>query len=690
MASLLPRIFLSRLVAILAHRNVRYAAALSPAILALGLMKYDVGIRATRPFFCESIWVGLILVSWVGWGSIVSILLFPRRRLDWGLRAALGMATVVLMGGVLGWVKHVSVASIEGLVAAGLIALGFDLLYFARVDVRRVRAFIRCASPLTWIGLTFAWGCVIFRVAGSIADTGFNSYDDRISYMYFPLQFLGSGTLDEPFSIHRILALGGQSFLGAMVVARGTIWNLHAVDGGLAYAVLFGLVLGQPRSPARPWGVAVTVGLMLVLGLAIHTHNIGSELTGVVFFFALFRLFDAPREQDPPWAAGAAVALIAAATCTLRQNFVIAVGAILAVHYVWSYVSPLVNRQRVVREALAAAGVFFVALAPWLIFAHRSSGTYFYPVVPGNARPDFGLLEPVTKLEELRFFIDNVTFDAAAGVGLTFAAIPFLLGNYRSTRAAQTLFVGSLLGGLGLIHGLRALDDRESIGRYYFSFAFAYALAAAMVATALASRGTRSSSKFFAAGAVALAASVAHLSATHDGIRDIYEGEIAALIARRDDKVADDTPTLEKVYVDLQRTVPKGAPLLVLLDDPFRLDFKRNHIMNLDQPGAASPGAGLPIRQGEEALAQYLLANGVRYIAFRIDGSSKEYSLGRWAGIAITPPPVIRNGYTRGVLLQTMASFYTDVFGNLLKLATTRHKLFAQDNYFVLDLKERG
>lgn len=600
------------------------------------------------------------------------------------------MATVLTFGGILGLARWVSSGSMVALVAGGLIALGFDDVYFGKYDLRRALAFVRRASPITWVGLAFAWACVAFRLIGSVADNQANAWDDKISYFEFPVQLLGSGTLDEPFSLHRILTLGGQPFLGAMVLARGTVWNLHAVDGGLGYVVLFGLVLGQTRRPSRPWAVATTVGVTLLLTLSLKIHNIGSELTGAVFFFALFRLVDAPLERDRPWATGAAIGLVAAAACTLRQNYGLAVAGILAVHYLWSLVSPPVNRARVVREALSVAGVLVLALAAWLLLARRSSGTLLYPLVAGNSRPDFGLLEAVPRLEELRFFIDNITFDAPVGVGLTFATIPFLLGNHRSTRAAQTVFVGSLLGSIGLIHTLRALDDRESIGRYYFAFAFAYALGASMVATSLASRGSRGSSRFFAAGAVALAAMVAHVSATHDGIRDLYEGEIAAIVARNEGKPADDHPELDQLYGEMQRAIPSGTPLLVLLDEPFRLDFGRNRILNFDQAGAVSPEGGLPIGQGDEALAAYLVAHEVGYIAFRINDASPEYSRAYWLRNLTTPPPAVRNGYTRGTLLQSMSHFYLDVFDNLLHLATTRRKLFARDNYFVLDLREHA
>ena len=48
------------------------------------------------------LWTLLVLLGWTGWGYLVSRLL-PRRyrATDWGLMAALGMAVLVALGGVL-------------------------------------------------------------------------------------------------------------------------------------------------------------------------------------------------------------------------------------------------------------------------------------------------------------------------------------------------------------------------------------------------------------------------------------------------------------------------------------------------------------------------------------------------------------------------------------------------------------
>src|SRR5580658_7395591 len=120
---------------------VRKAIWATPAVAALALLFLDAPLRSSRPLLATTLWVALILLSWLGWGSALAILLFPRRRLDWGLRAALGMATVLMLGGILGAARLVSSASILTLVALGLAALGLDAIQYGKIDVRRAKAF---------------------------------------------------------------------------------------------------------------------------------------------------------------------------------------------------------------------------------------------------------------------------------------------------------------------------------------------------------------------------------------------------------------------------------------------------------------------------------------------------------------------------------------------------------------------
>src|SRR5580692_1551191 len=89
-------------------------------------------------------WSVLILLSFVGWGSIANLWLTKGRRVDWGLRAGWGMAFVMLVGGYLTLVhaarRPVLIAQVVIGVAAWLWFAAMGRL--PRISTRRVGTWI--------------------------------------------------------------------------------------------------------------------------------------------------------------------------------------------------------------------------------------------------------------------------------------------------------------------------------------------------------------------------------------------------------------------------------------------------------------------------------------------------------------------------------------------------------------------
>jgi hypothetical protein len=123
-----------------------------------------------------------------------------------------------------------------------------------------------------------------------------------------------------------------------------------------------------------------------------------------------------------------------------------------------------------------------------------------------------------------------------------------------------------------------------------------------------------------------------------------------------------------------------------MLDQPFRLDFKRNRILTWDEPGPVSPPPYLPFGEGPEALARYLLGHGVRYVAY-CDGPPPAY-IGTAQAQAL-------NSLSQGIRYVA----YCDrgplpgdpedrnaIIDDLAKLAPTRKQLYADKGIHVLDL----
>lgn len=132
----------------------------------------------------------------------------------------------------------------------------------------------------------------------------------------------------------------------------------------------------------------------------------------------------------------------------------------------------------------------------------------------------------------------------------------------------------------------------------------------------------------------------------------------------------------------MQAAVPRGARLLVMIDRPFLLDFARNPIELLDQPGAASPWPGIPLAEGEDKVTAYLRARGIRYFAFvRPDkAESPLYSRAQWIGMAAGGAP----------LWHATAPINLATFDIVDRLAQRGPRLYDDGRMVVVDLGVSG
>jgi hypothetical protein len=88
----------------------------------------------------------------------------------------------------------------------------------------------------------------------------------------------------------------------------------------------------------------------------------------------------------------------------------------------------------------------------------------------------------------------------------------------------------------------------------------------------------------------------------------------------------------KKRYDDLQKAVPTGEPLLVLMRAPHLLDFGRNPISVMDHAGKMGPGK-VPDMNNAPEWAHYLGSLGFHYVAYSYGDQAGYDSV--WASHAI-------------------------------------------------------
>jgi hypothetical protein len=656
-------------------------SALLPS-LAFAAMACAVPVlrRSFSEAWASALWGIVLIAAFVGWGSLVNHLLRPSARRDWGLDGAIGAAAFLWMGSVL------SIGRLIGPFCFWLLVFGGFLAYaYVRLRDRSRPA----AGPLTAGGALYRFafamivGIAMLEYAESVVNGSFNVFDDNMAYRAIARKLLETGGMYEPFSSHRLASFGGQTMLHAAMLAGAPGERLHAVDSGICVLLTLGLIAGHGTNPLRRG--ATLLAATLLVTMPHPRHNLASEMSGVVFFLAFFRLFDDARmDVERPMGNAVVVGLLGAAASSLRQNYLGTVAVTVAAFYLFRlFATSGEARRGLWKEVALVAGASFAALLPWMILSYINGRTFLYPVMTGNSNPAWGLLGKVSVWEEGRWFLINIFYFEPIKTIAFLVVAGCLLPSARSTLAARAQLVGALIGFCLTVHAFQASVYFDSVGRYYYSFVGAYALAIVLAAVS----DTGATTLRLVPAVMTICSVVLHVHETQSVVNKTYvmwwEGAKLLFQSRVLEGNRPPDP-LAEFYQRMQNVTPAGERLLVMADYTYLYDYKRNDIYNFDQPGATSLPPHVPYFKGPEAFAQYFQSLGIRYVSFIVGNSSYEYQYPMWRQRAAQ---VIAPGQ-RGGMYHDQAAWNLDAFDNFMALTTSRKVLFHEGDYWVLDLAQ--
>jgi hypothetical protein len=547
-------------------------------------------------------------------------------------------------------------------------------LVLAAVDLRARRS----QTVRRWSGVWLIAAAIIpagILYAGAASPNLPNPSDDWLAYLPFVKMIQQTGTFLDPFNVRRMGALGGQSYLQSFVQLVASDDRLGLFDQGVCQLLVIGLIVGAVREAERVAAVVLLVMLAFLLTLPEIRINSASEMSGVVGFLALYRtLVFVGRRGLSGMRAAALVALPAAAACTLRQNYQLVVGCLLAGLAIERGAS---GRERL--RTLARTGAVLLALLlPWSILAFRSNHTFLFPLMAGNYDPNYAAITgPTTADARLQsLWSAALHHEPIRTLPILLLAAPVLArGAHRA--ALSGFWLGTIAGFVMLALSLPDAGN-FTIARYNFGFVVAFALAAGHAASeAVLSRRTMVPLLGVSVVVFALAAQVQRSGPV---VTRNYAGAIGRLTAM--------PPTTSPLalradeFRRMQAAVPPRERLFVMIERPYHLDYARNPVLHLDLPGAASPRPGLPLTAGGEAAAEYLLSQGLRYLAFtRPDSAETDiYRRAHWRKQLTGRWPIWRN----------TAPFFLHAFDIVDELAASRRKLHDDGKLVVVDLATRA
>jgi hypothetical protein len=672
--------------AVLRRPHWRELTAAALALVVAALIYGTFGTEKSSRILRAASWGMLVLGSMAGWGCLVERLAFPQRAGDLGLRMVWGMSALVAAGGALCAVSLATRPVLGTLVVAGAVLWVVETIRSARA----AHASLRVPS-LAWptgaiVGLVALLALAATYYVGGCSGSVLNVNDDHVAYLVFPKKILATGTLLEPFSLRRLTALGGHSFMQALtLVGSSSPVQVAMFDLGLALFVAIALILGAPekRTPGV-MRILWVMPVMLMVGVPNLRANSASEVSGVAIFLGLYRTASWKGFAERPLAGAVVLGMLAAAVCTLRQSYLIPAAVFMVVFYLPVALSGLLAPGPEGRRKLAAvgiaAGAILVFLVPWAVVSYRSHGTFLFPLLNGNYRVEYAAMDSRSKVEErFKFFWSNICHCSPIRSIPFFLFAGALIPGRKTAGALPALLWATVVGFISVVYSL-PLSDELNNARYYFGFTVAAVVAVMLAAFAALPRRRSVPVRAYQLIPVVFvaAAIVAHIQETRDTLYKDYlrlENDISTARVEPSSLVRRDEP-----YRALQGTIPAGAKMLVMLDEPFLFNFRRNQIDIVDLPGAASPRPGMPL-DDDEKLARYLRDKGYRYVAFVRPASSKSlYRRTVWT----------RN-LTSGVLpiWKLSAPFYLNMFNRWDGLAGSRAHLYDDGQMVALDLEAR-
>lgn len=662
----------------------------------------------------------LLLCSWIGWGFIVSKSMRVSRP-DLGFLVGLGLASLIILGGVMNYLAVVSRPLLWVVLVAGLLAF---CLYLKEVKLRLPKPNI-----LSGIVTVVLMIIVLINYAAAVSPGTYNRHDDYQGYFVFVEKMIQTGHIgNDPYSERRIISsLGGQAFLDGFVLSVGQPGNLGLLDRGVAYLAFLIVVLSLAILMALPSRLVFL--LMVAAALApVTIVNITAVYTAMVLLLFFLRLID--DEALPAGRRDVLVAIIAASLVALKNSLIVP-AALFATVYIIVLIRKGKNGRHSARRISTMLIVGGAMILPWMLTMLASSGTLFYPLLGkgyhGSVYGDF--LTPTLGYDFKAWLRDLVSLVRNQPIYFLAAIQVLMLGLIKKSREAigpsglmvvgatctGVILMAALSGGVGIeryaspliiptvifvvvkiLSSLR--DDREDsqyeirqehvmaillgilVTDIFPGFVRLYPHAIVLVLILwLAQRRWQWRGGPMEKGLVLMVTFGIIGGLIWSGLHQItmtWRNSLGELSFGWRGQRIDSIAELQE-YAAMQASVPAGTTLLVRLSRNYLLDFSRNQVYIADYPGGSSLPPGLPFRRGPESLASYLLDRGIRYIAYSY-AEEANFTMATYGDrLTLNTNPWVR----------TEAEHAFDYQDNLKTLGLSRKILYDDGKIFVLDLK---
>lgn len=629
----------------------------------------------------------LILLSWVGWGWLLS-LSSPKTDYSFGMLGVFGTSFTIIVGGFLNLFTLISPFSIRLYMCAGLTLFLLYMWTSRRRIMEEIQSFFSVlkSNKLLVIPVLLLVLFLCARIALSVSYYSFHGADDEPGYLTFSAKMIQTGSLgDDPFSERRLVSsLGGKYFLDTFVLTFVNYKYLHLVDNCISYSIYIFLVYGIVRSIRIERYLKMLI-LTLPILIASPTFNVTSVITSMMLLLGLFIIVARPKKTFGE--IFVLVPVITAALIASKSNVIVPVFFVVAYYYFLVIESNLKQISfsklrnsifQVIQYVLVPGLLIILFLTPWAISMYHSSGTLFYPLLGrGYHGISYGTFLSHYFSFDFYSFI-RLSFELYGGLSLLIPA--GILGGvifYFKVHERRTLLVllcSALLGVLALIYATGGYS------LYYYSFSFMMPVVLFCLIMINDNVDVQQKQKIGVITVIIISFMLGfYVQKGFDVFDEIKRGvsfengfKFGLFNTNQVSKTQLDQ------YKHLQDSIPENEVFLAVLEKNFILNFKRNTIYIVDSPGAASFPPGMPMFKGERALSEYLLSKNIKYIACSCGKSAvfSEKAISGMLKVHVNP------------WLKTEATNLIDFHKNFNELVKQKRTVFNDGTNIVLDISK--
>jgi hypothetical protein len=559
--------------------------------------------------------IGLFAFSLYGWGRVFRFA-FHMERGTWPATAAVGMAFVVFLGGVLNLARlahpaafaiifgiGAAIAGIGAAIAGGVgagIGPGIGALLSVR-GLREISVERRSHHAIVFLLAALVMGFVVWT---QLPPKAYNIHDDYQKYLAHAVRMIETGTVyGSPLSAVGSETLGGQAFMQGFIVAFFPISYINGFDA--VFAMFLCLMLASEFTGWHPRLLLMTMIAMLsVVVINPQYVNISTLYSGSALVMALATMISDPREiqEHGSIAKPVVIGLLCAALIALKTTFALFVIVLLL------FLAVVLGVRWSVRTLL----YFAAFLSPWMLL-HASRylaalrgfrGTVFGNGFGANAHLNF-------------FSFDRLDYGSSiasytmlmAAIGISALVAWWAAGKQDRLEASPARLMAVVCGAgiatyfILLVGGTPEFGSALAV-RYYVPIAIGLAPAAFGLAAryVLESRELRLPNL---AATLPIVVAVLPLLVFLPSLRDrVLQAKTSGSVLAFS-WLADDRTYLEYNQQMLQGSarekvaamlgmVPAGETVIAWIDMPFYLDYARNRIIDAEPAGLSTRWAIVP------------------------------------------------------------------------------------------------